>query len=67
MQEYLWERRTDRLSDSEFSSLIPLRKLDPEADTALRNCHVAVISDMPLPDFACAYTEKLLTLPACVI
>jgi len=49
---------TDRLPDSEFSSLIPLRKLDPEADdTALRNCHLAVISDMPLKDFACVYRE----------
>ena len=49
---------TERLPDSEFSSLIPLRKLDPEADdTALRNCHLAVISDMPLKDFACAYRE----------
>ena len=57
---------TERLPDSEFSSLIPLRKLDPEADdAALRNCHLAVISDMPLKDFACAYREAAQSASLC--
>jgi hypothetical protein len=49
---------TARLPDAEFSSLEPLRKLNPLiADSALRDCHGAVAPDLALKDFACAYKE----------
>jgi hypothetical protein len=48
----------ERLPQTEFSILKPVQKLNPEVtDDELRECHLALLSGMPLKDFACAYKE----------
>ena len=49
---------SERLPETEFSTLQPLQKLNANiSDDELRRCHSALLSDMPLKDFVCAYKE----------